>query len=265
MYCKGRRSHGFWNAEELELHINVLELRAAFFGLKCFANDKSQCSSLLRIDNTTAIAYIRRMRDSRYKGLGALTKEIWQWSERREIWISAAYIRSSENVEADQESRRLQPETEFQISDGAFRKIVRKFGYPQIDLFASRANAKCQRYVSWQRDPDSIGIDAFTLSWKRWFFYAFPPFSVILRMLRKIERQGSTGIVVVPYWKAQPWFPIFLSLLADEPIVFQPNINLIRSSCREEHRLCERLSLVAAKLTGKRLSGERYHWNQSKY
>jgi len=54
------RTHGWWSNEERELHINALELKAAFYGLKCFASDLSNCEILLRIDNTTAIAYINR-------------------------------------------------------------------------------------------------------------------------------------------------------------------------------------------------------------
>lgn len=209
VFCKGRRSHGHWNLNDLNLHINSLELMAAFFGLKCFANDKQGSNILLRIDNTTAIAYINRMRNSHFESLSTLTRELWLWCEQRNIWISASYIRSCDNVEADNESRKLQPETEFELSDNAFQTIVRVFNRPVIDLFASRANAKCDQYISWRKDPDAMDIDAFTLRWKKWFFYAFPPFSVILKMLQKIEREGLTGIVVVPYWEAQSWFPLF--------------------------------------------------------
>lgn len=60
----------------------------------------------------------------------------------------ASYIRSKKNVEADRESRRL-PETK--LSDRDFRKIVHKFGHPQVDLFASRANTKCHRYAMPER------------------------------------------------------------------------------------------------------------------
>ncbi|EFN70496.1 hypothetical protein EAG_00458, partial [Camponotus floridanus] len=196
VFCESQRSHGYWKAEDLELHINLLELMAAFFGLKCFASNKRHCNILLRLDNTTAIAYINRMRDSRYEGLSTLAREIWQWCEQREIWITASYIPSKENAEADYESRKLQPETEFELDNSAFQKIVKVFGQPEIDLFASRANAKCRRYVSSRKDSGSIAIDAFILEWKRFLFYAFPPFSVILKVLRKIEYEGSSGIVV---------------------------------------------------------------------
>jgi len=201
VFCENLCSHGYWKAKELELHINLLEFMATFFGLKCFVSSRQRCNILLRLDNTTAIAYINHMRDSHCKGLSFLAREIWQWCEQRDIWITASYIRSKENVEADNESRRLQLEIEVELDDSAFQKIIEVFGQPEIDLFSSRANAKCFRYVSWRKDPSSFAIDAFTLEWKRFFFYAFLHFSVILKVLRKIEYEDSNGIVVMLYWE----------------------------------------------------------------
>nr|XP_046491856.1 uncharacterized protein LOC124223672 [Neodiprion pinetum] len=60
--------------------------------------------------------------------------------------------------------------------------IERSFGVPEIDLFASRSNTKCIKFCAWQRDPEAQAIDAFTLNWSQWRFYAFPPFALILRV-----------------------------------------------------------------------------------
>lgn len=58
--CNGEKTGGFWDTEEAKNHINYLELLAALNGLKCFANSLYEKELLLRIDNTTAIAYINR-------------------------------------------------------------------------------------------------------------------------------------------------------------------------------------------------------------
>ena len=60
-FCDGKRANGYWKNEEMSIHINQLELLAAFFGLKCFAGNHENCQVLLYIDNTTAIFYINRM------------------------------------------------------------------------------------------------------------------------------------------------------------------------------------------------------------
>uniref|UniRef100_A0ABD2WRZ7 RNase H type-1 domain-containing protein n=1 Tax=Trichogramma kaykai TaxID=54128 RepID=A0ABD2WRZ7_9HYME len=49
-------TNGFWNATEKEWHINCLELKAIFLGLKCFTSNMHNCEILLRCDNVTAIS-----------------------------------------------------------------------------------------------------------------------------------------------------------------------------------------------------------------
>lgn len=254
--CKDQKAHGHWNALEQSFHINQLELLAAFFGLKCFAKTVRDCDVLLRIDNTTAIAYINRMGGIRYPTLSNLAKEVWQWCEARNIVVFASYIESAVNKEADKESRRLKPETEWQLAAYAFRKITANFGNPDIDLFADRNNTKCENFVSWGRDPEAVGVDAFTISWRTYYFYAFPPFALILRVLQKIINDKTEGILVVPFWPTQPWYPVFTSLLSEDPLYFKPDINLLISLDRTHHPLWSQLTLVAGRLSSRDLHGK---------
>lgn len=249
--CNGERANGLWSAEEQTNHINYLELLAVYFGLRSFANDKNDCEILLRVDNTTAISYVNRMGGVQYPHLTNVSKKIWQWCETRNIFIFASYVRSSHNVEADCESRRINIDTEWELCSQSFLKIVTRFGQPDIDLFASRINAKCERYVSWRRDPYAYNIDAFTLDWHPFFFYAFPPFAMILKILNKIVNDGATGILVVPFWPSQAWYPLFRSLCIGETITFPPNKQLLSSVFRTTHPLHHHLSLVASIVCGK--------------
>ncbi|CAD6218299.1 GSCOCG00011431001-RA-CDS, partial [Cotesia congregata] len=72
-YCKGKEAFGFWNKEERKNHINYLELLAAFFAIKCFTSKLSNQEFLLRLDNTTAIAYINRAGGVQYPHLTSYT------------------------------------------------------------------------------------------------------------------------------------------------------------------------------------------------
>ena len=65
----------------------------------------------------------------------------------RKIWILASYIELKRNVEADFESRWLEPHTEIELSDSTFKNLCERFGKPDIDLFAGRKNAKCPTFV----------------------------------------------------------------------------------------------------------------------
>lgn len=101
------------------------------------------------------------------------------------------------------------------------------------------------------RDPEAYKVDAFTLDWNKLKFYAFPPFSMVLKMLQKIIEDKAEGIVVVPLWVSQPWYPIFKSLLVGDPLIFKPNRFLLSFS-KSPHPLWKNLILVAGKLSGRR-------------
>lgn len=189
-----------WTAEQAELPINYLELLAIKFGLEQLASNLQNCQILIRCDNTTAISYINKMGGSRYLQYYTLAHEIWTWAQSRHNFLIASYIPSKENTTADTLSRLPNPDTEWSLSDSAFQRIIKLFGMPQIDLFASSWNAKCQSYISRFPEKQAVLIDSFTSNWCQWFFYAFPPFSLALRTLVKIKNDKAEGILVVPNW-----------------------------------------------------------------
>ena len=55
-------------------------------------------------------------------------------------------------------------------------------------------------------------------NWNTENFYAFPPFSLISRVLQKIENENAEGILIVPAFTTQPWFPRLLRLLIKPPV-----------------------------------------------
>lgn len=132
-----------------------------------------------------------------------------------------------------------------------FDQIEKIFGPFSVDLFASRLNKKCNKFYSRFPDPEAESVDAFIKSWKNEFFYAFPPFALILRTIRKIINDKALGVLVVPLWSTQPWFPLFTSLLTEPTITLNPNNSLLLSPYRNEiHPLAPHLSLVVGKLSG---------------
>lgn len=148
-YCNGKVANGFWTLNDKKNHINFLELFAAFLGLRCFAKDLHSCQILLRIDNTTAIAYINRMGGIQFQKLNALARRIWQWCEVRRIWLFASYIKSRENKEADQESRIKNMDSEWEVSNKALLNITESFGESDIDLCSQQEQTMhkiCRKY-----------------------------------------------------------------------------------------------------------------------
>ena len=74
-----QKTGGRWTPSEAEYHINIFELLAAFFSLKCFCSHMNNCHIQIQIDNTTALAYINNMGGSKSKELNQLAVEIWEW------------------------------------------------------------------------------------------------------------------------------------------------------------------------------------------
>ncbi|XP_039310369.1 uncharacterized protein LOC105203938 [Solenopsis invicta] len=194
--CNGTRTHGFWSPSEKQYHINYLELLAVFHALRCFASHMEGSEILLRVDNSTAISYVNRMGSVKFPTLSDLAREIWCWCSRRNIFIYASYIPSAQNFEADAESRIVSEETEWSLGEQYFDEIEAALGPFEIDLFASSINNKCRDFISWHPDPLAQAVDAFSMSWNQFYFYAFPPFLLILKALRKIITDRAEGVVV---------------------------------------------------------------------
>jgi len=168
--------------------------------------------------------------------------------------LTASYINTKDNTIADKASRLKVDSNDFQIDNIAFRRITSALGDPEIDFFASYNTHKCERYYSWFPDPNSSGVDAFVQDWSNHFFYAFPPFALINRVLCKILSEGSTGILIVPKWKSQSWYPTFLKLTRSEVVSLEKGtFQLINPSDNRPHPLCGSLNLMAAVVSGAKM------------
>ena len=85
---------------ETEQHINVLELRGLFLGLQSFS-DRVKNKHVQAYLNFTAVAYIYSMWGTKSQNCNKLAREVWQWCIVNNVWVSAAHIPGSTNVEAD--------------------------------------------------------------------------------------------------------------------------------------------------------------------
>ena len=55
------------------------------------------------------------------------------------------------------------------------------------------------------------------------FFMLFPLFSVLGRVVPKIQEDMAEGILLIPKWPTQPWFPKVMRLLVKEPFLLPRN------------------------------------------
>ena len=198
---------GRWSQQESEMHINALELQAVFLGLKSLCKDVRSDGIKVKSDNTTTVAYLCHGGGTKSVVCNKIAKDIWQWCEERQIWLLVSHIPGSQNVIADYESRHFTEDTEWKLSQSIFTKITDLWGYPHIDLFASRHNNQVSPYASWGPDPGATFMDAFSENWSQFnFVYIFPPFRLLNRVLQKVRVEHVRAIVIAPDWPGQPWF-----------------------------------------------------------
>ena len=85
---------------------------------------------------------------------------------------------------------------------------------PSADMFASYKHHQLPRYYSRIKDPQAVGIDSFRFDWNMEPTpYINPPWSLIPKVLRKLQHDQVRAMMVVPYWPNSSWYPTFHKLV----------------------------------------------------
>ena len=248
------RTGGEWTAVEALDNINVLELRAVFMALNICTKNRSNCHFRIMTDNITTMTCINKMGTSHSLACNKETKKIWQLCAKKNIWISAAYITSKENMIADYESRNVNLDMEWMINKELLKVALEILNFkPNYDLFASRNNHQYKLYASFKEDPGADRVDSFNMYWGDKKMYAFPPFCIIPRVIQKIRRDKATGVLVVPFWKNQIWYSEIGKMLVERPVLISARKNLLQLPAHPEktHKMEKSLRLLCCKISGK--------------
>jgi hypothetical protein len=243
----GNSTGGLWSKSETSQHINCKELLAAWFGLRSYANKLANSHIKILSDNTTTVAYINNQGGTKIK-CNDIARKIWEWCYQNNIWLTACHLPGSKNVTADRESRSTHDNMEWELDSLAYREICTQFGDPKIDLFASRLNNKVKNYISFKPDPHATAVNAMSESWGDTYFYAFPPFNMVGRVLQKAEQENCCGIVVVPRWTTQAWWPKFTQLCSDIHVISREKGRPLLTHPRRQESELPRMTLVAGRI-----------------
>ena len=165
--------------------------------------------------------------------------------------MSAVHLAGKLNTTADNNSCNFSDKHEWSLQEECFLEIISEFPELNIDLFASRLNNKLDIYCSWKPDPGCSYVDAFSIDWSKFNYFAFPPFSLIPKCVQKIIQDKAQGILLVPVWPTQTWFLLILQLLYRQPWIFKPSQNLLHHAhLKEPHQLHKSLHLMVCPLSG---------------
>ena len=257
-HSKKQKTGGRWKLEEANHHINYLELLAIFYGLKSFCKGCSRMHVQVKTDSTCARAYVNSMGGVKSPECNEIARKIWLWCIDRDIWISEEHIPGSQN-DADFESRNYKENTEWKLDPEVVQNIFEIWGTPEIDMFATRLNTQLGSYAAWHPDPDAEFINAFSCDWSKYYFYAFPCFSLIPRCMAKLRLDQEECILIALVWVTQSWFPQVMEMITDTPYLLPKRENLLTlPGTRKIHPLHKKLTLMACRLSGKPSQAERF-------
>jgi hypothetical protein len=215
IWFQGLLTNGPWDSICMMTHINVKEIIALWIFLVDVEPSLHHRSILWRVDNTTALACVR-------KEGGLHSTEVLEWAEKililahsRQLRILPVYIPSEENLQADAASRFLEV-PDWHLDPQVFKKIASLWGRPVINLFATRESAQTPEFFSWQALDRPLAVDALAQKWDFPLAFLFPPVALLRRVVRKLESSRGIFILVSPYWESQTWFASILSLQVKE-------------------------------------------------
>ena len=246
--------------EEQKAHINILELKAVHLAILTFTKFQIVQTIHVQMDNKIALSYLVKMGGTHNKDLLVLSIQIWNYLQSKKITITAKYLPGHLNVTGDWESRNFQDKSDWKLSPEVFAKICQKLGTPSIDLFAFRMCHQHLVYMAWKRDPGSQATNAMYQPWTKMFPYAFPPFSLITRVLLKVRKEGNTMILVAPTWQSQAWYSVLLSMCIHNPFLLPHRKDLLLDALGRPHPLLvnQTLRLAAWLIFGN-------HWHQKAF
>ena len=249
-------TQGVWSEEEQLQHINVLELKSAYYALKAFTKQMTDVHVHLRVDNMSTVSQINKMGGPRSGQLLEVTQQLWDYCLSKKIMLTAEHLPGHLNQVADTQSRIYEDSSNWQLMPEVFKQLDKRWGPFQIDWFADRLNAQVRKFVSWKPDPEAWQVDAFTMPWQEELGYAFPPFCLIGRCLAKVQRDSAEMVLVTPVWQTQPWFPRVLGMLTDFPVLLPQAPNLLTGPTGKTHPLTQgqQIWLAAWRISGN--SGE---------
>ena len=197
-HLRGQSVAGTWSPQQGQLHINLLELLAVFKALQSFESLVCNQRVLVKTDNSTVVSYINRQGGTHSPSLCLATWDLLSWCVPRQVSLQAIHLAGKKNSLADALSRGKVVPTEWSLHPVVVKHVFNILGTPHVDLFASHLNHQLPTFCSRHNHPEAWRVDALSFDWTGIHAYAFPPISLLQRVLTKIETESSRVILIAP-------------------------------------------------------------------
>lgn len=208
--------------------------------------------TVLSDNSTVVISYINREGGTRSPFPCWRTLELFSLADDFNIGLRASHLAGKENVVADALSRGWEiDQKEWTLAQSWADHVFRIYGLPHVDWFATAMNARLPTFCTRFHHPQAWAVDALSQDWSSTTGYAFPPWNLIYRVLVKLRDSQASLILIAPFWPRQPWFPLLLRLLVDNPYPFPARNNLLT----QLHGRVAHLDIKSPRLTAWPISG----------
>uniref|UniRef100_A0A2A4J4H2 Reverse transcriptase domain-containing protein n=1 Tax=Heliothis virescens TaxID=7102 RepID=A0A2A4J4H2_HELVI len=241
---------GLWTQRQKQWHINKKEMYVIYEIMSNHQSLLQNRSILIQCDNKTVVAYLKNQGGTKSPALLKLAGDILKLALHLNIEIRIEHIPGQYNVISDHLSRgKSLPD--WHLSNKMQETIFKKWGTPEIDLFATRESAVVEKYVTQFPCQQSEFVNAFTRTWNYNLAWIFPPPPLIPRILQHINQCQGTFILIVPRWENVFWRPIIKKRSLDRPFTIR-NLceHLIDIRTNQPPPKVQDLSLEAWKIRG---------------
>ncbi len=124
--------------------------------------------------------------------------------------------------------------TEWALSTSMFHEIVQMSPWdpPQIDLFANRLNHRLPLYFGPCPDEAAAAMDALVAPWPNTCLYAYPPSTIMERVIAKIKMERPHKLLLLaPNLAESRWYPSLMSL----PLTYRTPLTLVPGNLIQPH------------------------------
>ena len=117
-----------------------------------------------------------------------------------------------DNTEADFLSRHRLQRWDFKLISSEFWRICHRLQvWPTLDAFASKGSHQIPRYMTWEKDPRAVAINALDYYWDP-VTWLFPLVPLIPLALEEILELKIMVILICPGWTRAMWWPHLAAL-----------------------------------------------------
>ncbi len=222
--------------------INLLELHAVELALTEWAPLVSGSRIRLRLDSAVALSWLRRRRVGPWRAVPVL-RHILRTLTEHDIHYDTEWLASKMNTGADLLSRRtIRPDaTGYTLTAEARTQVWTAAGLDQTmawELFSHDVTHILPQYCAQDSIDPRQHPNALDVSWwdparetpaEQTLHYAFPPVSLIPRVLTHLRRHGGRLLLVTPEWKHRHWWTTLMSI-AGAPTMRVPPADVLCGS-----------------------------------